>query len=137
MDRRLKAVYERMFRRELAYREQLFNRFPAFLVNGIPDSRGRRIRSGIVRGWLHERRIFAFHHRHHYHFPAFQFARGEPKAIIGRALALVRPLDGWHAMFWFVGANGWLEAGSPVEMLDIDPSGVLEAASHSNDEISD
>lgn len=137
MDRRLQAVYERMYRRELAYREQLYRRYPAFLVNGIPDSRSRRIRSRVVRAWLHEQRIFAFHHRGHYHFPAFQFSAGEPKPIVGKVLALVRPQDGWHAMFWFVGANGWLEAGSPVEMLDVDPEGVIEAATHANDEMSD
>lgn len=137
LDRRLKAVYERMYRRELADREKIFNRFPAFLVNGIADSRGRSIRSEVVRGWLRERRVFAFQHRRHYHFPAFQFAAGEQKPIIAQSLSLVQPLDGWHAMYWFVGANGWLEAGSPVELLDLDPEAVLEAARHANDEMSD
>lgn len=137
MEPKLRAVYDRMHKQEMAYREQLFNRYTSFLINGIPDSRGRSVATGVARGWMREKQIFAFHHRRHYHFPSFQFSAGEPKPVVGKALALMNPDDGWHAMFWFVGANGWLEAGAPVEILDADPRAVLEAAMHANDEISD
>lgn len=40
-------------------------------------------------------------------------------------------------MFWFVGANGWLDDDAPVDLLDRDPEAVVEAASHANDMISD
>ena len=36
-------------------------------------------------------------------------------------------------MYWFVGANGWLEGGAPLDHMDEEPAAVLEAASHYND----
>lgn len=91
----------------------------------------------MVRRWLRERQIFAFIHRRHFWFPAFEFAVGEPKPVLQEILNLIRPLHGWEAMFWFVGANGWLEGDAPVDVLDVDPVAVVLAASHANDMISD
>jgi hypothetical protein len=40
MSPELRAVYERMHHRELAYREEIFNLYPSYLVNEIPDAYG-------------------------------------------------------------------------------------------------
>ena len=137
MDPKLKAAYERIFARELVAREQIFLEYPSFVVNAVPDRAGKAIPAGTIRRWRREQRVFAFRHKGHYFFPSFQFSEGAPKPIIGQLLRLVRPAHGWHAMFWFVGANGWLEVGAPVEYLDSDHTAVIEAACHANDEISD
>jgi hypothetical protein len=137
LDPRVLAVYERMHARELAYRDQVVKRYPALRVNQLPDRCHRRIGTAVVRRWLRERQIFAFIHQRHFWFPAFQFAAGEPKPVVYEVLHRIQPLNGWQAMFWFVGANGWLEAGAPVDLIDSDPVAVVLAASHANDLMSD
>lgn len=137
LDPRVLAVYERMHARELAYREQVFELYPALRVNQIPDRSHTKIGTGVVRGWLRERRIFAFIHRSHFWFPAFEFAVGEPKPVVQEILRLLQPVHGWEAMFWFVGANGWLDGDPPVDLIDRDPVAVVQAAAHANDLISD
>jgi hypothetical protein len=50
---------------------------------------------------------------------------------------MIQPVNGWAAMYWFVGANGWLKSGAPVDHMDQDPAAVADAASHYNDLTSD
>jgi len=138
MSPELRAAYERMHRRELAYREELFKLYPSYLVNEIPDAYGNRVPTTFIRCWLRHRHCFAYVHDGRYRFPTFQFANGVPKAAIARVIALLYPMDGWVVMFWFAAANGWLDEGvSPLSVLDTDPEAVLVAASHANDLISD
>jgi hypothetical protein len=138
LSRDLRTEYARMYRRELAYRRELFRRFPTFLVNGIPTGYGHSVPTLFVRFWLRERSIFAFRHRGRFCFPTFQFANGVPKAAVGRVIQLIGPLDGWVAMYWFAAANAWLDNGaSPVSMLDLHPDAVIKAAAHANDLMSD
>ena len=137
LDPRFPAVYERMHVRELAYREQVFELYPTFRVDQIPDRNGGNLCTAAVRQWLRERRIFAFIRRRHFWFPAFEFAAGEPKPVVHEILLLIQPVHGWEAMFWFVGANGWLESGAPVDHMDSNPAAVVLAASHANDLTSD
>jgi len=137
MDPKLKAVYERMYAREMAARAIIFRQYPSFVASWTPDPLGKAIPASVVHRWWREQSVFAFRHEGHYYFPTFQFANGAPKSFIRRLLILVQPKDGWHSMFWFVGANAWLEDGSPVDFLDSDPAAVIEAACHANDEISD
>lgn len=119
-------------------RERLFLEFPTFSVTTVPGPGGRLLPPTAVTEWRGEQRIFAFDHHGQDRYPAFQFDAGLPKPIVGRLLHLVRPENGWHAMFWFAAANGWLDdAKSPVDLLDVDPDGVAEAAQHANDQISD
>jgi hypothetical protein len=119
-------------------RERLFLEFPTFSVTTVPGPEGRLLPAATVTEWRREQRIFAFDHHGHDRYPAFQFEAGLPKPIVGRLLQVVRPQDGWHAMFWFAAANSWLDGDkSPVDLLDVDPDAVEEAARHANDEISD
>lgn len=134
----LRAVYERMYRRELSYRGELFSRYSTFLVNEIPDAYGNRVPTTYVRCWIRKRRCFAYWHDGRYRFPTFQFANGAPKAVIARVISLLHPLDGWVAMYWFAAANAWLdEHVSPVSVLDTNAEALLGAASHANDLICD
>ena len=138
MDPELKAAYARIRAREMQARERLFLEFPTFSVTTVAGPEGRLLPTATVPEWRREQRIFAFEHHGHDRYPAFQFDAGLPKPIIGRLLQLVRPDDGWHAMFWFAAANAWLDGDkSPVDLLDVDPDAVAEAACHANDEISD
>jgi hypothetical protein len=138
MSAELRAVYERMHAREMTFRQELFERYPTYLVNEVPDRSGNTTSTSLVRKWLRERRCFAYCHAGRYRFPTYQFDRGAPKPVIRRVIGLLYPLDGWVVMYWFVSANAWLDAGaSPLTMLDSDPQAVLVAASHANDLTSD
>ena len=137
MSPELKAVYERFAARERLTREKLFRHVLNGTVREIPDATGLPHPVSTVRKWRREGRIFAFRHRARDYFPLFQFLEGTPKPLIGQVLRIVRPDDGWHALYWFEGANAWLEALSPVEVMDTDGDAVLEAAAHANDRISD
>jgi hypothetical protein len=134
----LRAVYERLYRRELAYREELFKQYPTYLVNEIPDAYGNWVPPMFIRCWIRERHCFAFKHDGRYRFPTFQFTNGVPKAVIARVIGLLYPMDGWVVMYWFAAANAWLdEDAQPVSVLDTDPEAVVVAASHANDLNSD
>lgn len=134
----LRAVYERIHRRELARREVLFKQHPTYLVNEIPIGYGHHVPTLFIRSWLRHRHCFAYRHDGRYRFPAFQFANGVPKAVIARVLELLYPMEGWVVIYWFVATNVWLdEDATPVGVLDTDPHAVLIAASHANDAISD
>jgi len=137
MEPALRAAYERIYSRELAARERIFLEYPAYLVAGIPDHTCRRVATATVRQWLREKRIFMFLYRWHYWFPVFQFAAGSPKPLVEEVCRKIQPSNGWQTMYWFVGANGWLEGAAPVDLMDSDPDSVLEAASHANDLMSD
>jgi hypothetical protein len=138
MSPELRAVYERMYGRELAYRDELFWRYQTFLVNEIPDAYGNSVPTAYVRCWIRQRRCFAYWHGGRYRFPTFQFANGVPKTVIARVIGFLYPLDGWIVMYWFAAANAWLDEGvSPVSVLDTNTEAILIAASHANDLISD
>jgi hypothetical protein len=119
-------------------RKRLFLEFPTFSVTTVPGPQGTLLPAATVTEWRREQRIFAFDHHGQDRYPAFQFEAGLPKPIVGGLLHLVRPENGWRAMFWFAAANAWLDgAKSPVDLLNADPDAVEEAARHANDEISD
>ena len=108
MSPELRAVYERIYRRELACREELFKQYPTYLVNEIPSGYGHNVPTLFVRSWLRQRCCFAYRHGGHYRFPTFQFANGVPKGVIARVLGLLYPMAGWDVMYWFTAANAWL-----------------------------
>ncbi|MBC8088559.1 MAG: hypothetical protein H7Z40_14940 [Phycisphaerae bacterium] len=138
MDPELKAAYARIRAREMQARERLFLEFPTFSVTTVSGPEGSLLPAATVTAWHRAQRIFSFDHQGQDRYPAFQFDAGLSKPIVGRVLQLVRPENGWHAMFWFAAANAWLDGDkSPVELLDVDPDAVAEAAQHANDQISD
>lgn len=137
MEPALRAVYEQLFESERGVRASIFREYPSFVATWIPDRAGKTLPTRVVHNWWREARVFAFRHHGHFYFPMFQISHGYPKPVVQEVLALVQPEDGWHAMFWFVGANGWLGGRSPVECLGTNPQAVVDAASHANDEISD
>jgi hypothetical protein len=137
LDSKVLSVYERMHAREVAFREEILRLYAAHRVDQIPDPHRGFACTSDIRRWLREGRAFAFIRGRHFWFPAFEFAAGHPKAVVGDVLRLIQPAHGWEAMYWFVGANAWLESGAPIDHMDLDPNAVLEAASHFNDQISD
>ena len=133
----LQAVYARLAESELRLRDQLFCEIPAQTIGSIPGQASHHVAATVVRRWRRRGHVFAFRYKRRDYFPEFQFDDGMPKPIVGRVLELVRPIDGWEALYWFVAANAWLDGKCPLECLESDPVGVIEAAIHVNDKVSD
>ena len=151
MSRSLDQVYEDLHRRELEARDELVAAYSLLLEAEIAAMNPSTGSPAEVRRWRREGRIFGVPHQGVDRYPAFQFKDGQPKRVIAQVLeqlspadpaerddpALEPPYSDWAIAFWFCGANGWLEAGAPVDFLDINPTAVVVAASHARDLTSD
>ena len=151
MDDELKAAYERIHARELLARDELIATYPTLSETSIAAINTASGLSDVVRRWRHEKRIFGVRYQGEFLYPAFQFEDGVPKEVIADVLKHLSPMDQasqsnpdmepayseWATAFWFASANCWLEGRAPAELIDIDPSAVVTAASHARDKISD
>jgi hypothetical protein len=112
-----------------------------FTANSVPSAGTRPVPSSEIRRLRRLRLIFCVRYKGRDYFPAFQFKDGLPKSIVGRVLNLLhfdRRQDSWFALYWFAGANVWLEGDStPLSMMDSDETAVIGAATHANDQVSD
>lgn len=143
----LEQVYEELHERELVFREEVFGEHPTLTAVQLADSCHPPGMVSKVERWRAERRVFAFSHRGQDRYPAFQFQGGTPKAVIHQVLERLAgpdsrpyresPFSDWATMFWFVGANVWLDDNLPFQLLDEDPEAVVMAAGHARDAISD
>jgi hypothetical protein len=140
-DPEIQRVFDRWAATEMQTRGTLVHREPMFTANSVPGPVDRPVPATLIRRWRSRRAIFGVRYRLRDYFPAFQFENGNPKPIVGRLLnllQLVRPEDNWFCLYWFVGANAWLDGdASPLSVMAIDEDAVTEAASHANDRISD
>lgn len=75
--------------------------------------------------------IFAFQWRDSFWIPMFQFdlqdlsIRTEPRRVLAE---LESVFDGWSMAVWFAQPNSWLHGHRPVDLLQTDLDGVLQAA---------
>jgi len=125
----------------MQFRDRLIHTEPMFTANSVPGFGERPIPASEIRRLRRHSYIFGVRYKGRDYFPAFQFQNGLPKPIVGRLLNLlhlVRREDNWFLLYWFVGANSWLEGdAAPVTVMDSDGEAVTEAAIHANDRISD
>jgi len=79
--------------------------------------------------WLREQRVFSVNAPDR-RFPGFQFDNtGRPRPVVAEVLAVLGELlQGWELALWFVGPNPNLEGRRPVDLIDADPDGVVDAA---------
>lgn len=140
-DSEIQKVFDRWAASEMQTRGILVHREPMFTANSVPGPIDRPVPATMIRRWRSRRSIFGVRYRRRDYFPAFQFVNGTPKPIVGRLLNLlhlVRREDNWFCLYWFVGANAWLEGdASPLAVMETDEDAVTEAALHANDRISD
>ncbi len=89
-----------------------------------------RNRVSLAARWRADGKVFALDHRGRLLYPGFQFdQQGWPKGIIGKVLAILGDAGGpWQTAIWFTSANGWLGGKRPLDLLDSEPSRVLDAA---------
>lgn len=140
-DPEIQKVFNRWAAREMQTRDTLVHCEPMFTANSVPGPTDRPVSATLIRRWRHQNAIFGARYKRRDYFPAFQFEHGRPKPIVDRLLNLlhlVRPEDNWFCLYWFVGANAWLEGdASPSAVMDTNEEAVIEAALHANDRISD
>ena len=88
-------------------------------------------RRALAAFWRAKRRIFGIRSRRRWLFPRFQFdeQQGRPKAVIAETLAALGDAVGpWQTAIWFTSGNGLLDGRKPVELVDRNPSAVVDAA---------
>lgn len=75
--------------------------------------------------------IFSFRWHGQSWIPMFQFELRDLSVKSGprRVLAELKPVfDDWELAVWFIQPNSWLQTKRPLDLLDADLAGVLEAA---------
>lgn len=152
MSRSLQQVYEDLHRRELKARDEIMTMYPSLTEREVAALSPATVKPATIRDWRRDGKIFVVPYHGEDRYPAYQFKDGLPKRVIGQVLNLLAPSDSaertsadreppysdWATAFWFASANAWLEEGqAPVDLIDIDPAAVVEAASHARDRISD
>jgi hypothetical protein len=149
----LEKVYARMHEETLAFYKKILEQYRALSEDELAVSLTPPVSQTQIEEWREAGRIFSVPFEGKDLYPTFQFVNGQPKAVVGQVLKLLReerppteaetPYSDWNTMCWFVGANAWLdgqmplEGGVPVEHMDSDPDAVVNAASHARDRISD
>ena len=118
--------------RNAAARTAALKEFGSLTALQLTESRGAdTVNAHATPGrWLKERRLFAVDGPRERLFPAFQVDHGRPKPAVRPILsALPAGLSGWETLLWFTGNNGWLDGDRPVDLIDVAPDRVVEAAS--------
>ena len=81
--------------------------------------------------WIVERRVVSFGWQGEYRLPMFQFDRAD-MTVRRHVSAVLDEFDGtfddWDLATWFALPNAWLGDDAPVDVLPLDPHGVLQAA---------
>ncbi len=87
-------------------------------------------RAALAARWRADGKIFAIEHQSRLLYPAFQFDdQGKPKPILARVLeALGDGVGPWQTAIWFTTGNPWLGGQKPVDLLEVEPERVEEAA---------
>ena len=119
-------------RRNAEARKAFFAEFGALTSKQVAELVGSRAtnRAALANRWKAQNRIFAIEAGGQSLFPAFQFAEdGQARPVVAEVLAALGPrAKGWQTALWFTGANGWLGAKRPVDLLESAPEAVAAAA---------
>jgi hypothetical protein len=85
----------------------------------------------VLAKWIIGRRVVSFSWRSQMLLPVFQFERPRmtPHQVIADcSLALSEVTDDEGFAAWFVRPSEWLDQRMPVDLLEMDPGSVIEAA---------
>ncbi len=119
-------------RRNAKRRAQLLQEFGALTGEQIAEERSRAAnRHALAARWRKERKLFGVPYRGQTLYPAFQLHDdGRLRPAISAVLeALPRDeMSDWEIAYWWTAANGWLSGARPVDLIDSNPSSLVEAA---------
>jgi len=125
------AVLEQA-RRNLLLREELIREFGALNAREVAELAGSEAlnRSQFAHSLLRSGRVFSVAHRRAQLFPAFQFEADGPLPIVSDVLPALRSRfrKDWEIALWFTTKNAWLDGRRPVDLLQSNPTDVMEAA---------
>ncbi|MGH2445015.1 MAG: hypothetical protein ACRDGD_03130 [Candidatus Limnocylindria bacterium] len=114
-------------------RDEALREFGAFTSAQLAELRRAQTTNphATTSRWLSAGRLFALDAPSGRLFPAFQFADGQPRPVIAAVLKqLGSRLGDWELLLWFTGSSGYLDGRRPVDLLDVDPDGVVDAAAY-------
>lgn len=104
-----------------ALRARYLSTIPSYTAADLHRLAGSRAanKSALAGGWKDNGRVFAVPFQGIDRFPAFQFADGQPRAVIKTILAtLPAQMTPWQIALWFASGNGWLEGRTPQDCLN-------------------
>jgi hypothetical protein len=123
------------------YRDRIMERYPCLNSREVAEFSHSKSNNkySIASDWLRRGKIFSVHSLGKNCYPAFQFQHGRPKPIIAKILIhLKKSKTPWAIFAFFVEPDHWSCRGkSPVDILDIEPEAVIEAARHAVVEVID
>lgn len=110
-------------------RETLLTDFDAYSYDDLMGAFGATVAERLFRAWS-QQRLITVAVGNTGRFPGFQL-RG-PEIVPGIAESVealaASGLHGWPAALWFTASNGWLADRRPVDVLQLDPASVADAA---------
>ena len=121
-------------RRNAEARSMFLAEFPTLSSGEVADLVGSRSRNraALAHGWRKQGRVFSIPVGREQRYPLFQFdvAAGEPKPVIAEVVGLLRRagVDGWQIALWFTGGLSRLGDRRPVDVFDVEPERVIDAA---------
>jgi hypothetical protein len=122
----------RITRSDADAKKEFFERVPMLDSTQIALAAGHNSHNGAQTAdqWRRAGKIFSVPHDGDY-YPAFQFIAGQPLPVVAEVLKLFRadPIrTNWQNAFWFASANCWLGGAAPMDLLQMEPNRVLDAA---------
>jgi len=88
-------------------------------------------KAALAGDWRNRGKIFGVEHNHRQLYPVFQFdnTTGKQKPVIARIIkALGTNMGPWQIAIWFTTPNPSLKRRRPVDLLDKDPTSVVNVA---------
>lgn len=139
VDDPLDDAYLALHEQQLQARERLCKMMPMLDAKHVARFAGHENKNTAQTAsrWKSAGRIFSVPVGGIDRYPEFQFAKGQPKPIIEELIRILNPKTDWDLAFWFASSNAWLDAASPVSLVDDEPERVLAAARHAHDQTSD
>lgn len=127
----------KMAQRLATRQARILEEFGFFTAEQLAElNRSRAANQGaLANNWKQRRQVFAVPRRDETGqtrevFPKFQFEDGRPRRTVQRVLAeFADRKSPWKLALWFTSSNGWLpDQSRPVDLLESDPEGVVQAA---------
>ena len=114
--------------------DQLMKQYPSLKTDGQISASGiaTRVSSVTARQLVKDGIIFAVKYHGIDHYPLFQFDErtGKPREIIKDLLAIfsIDACDAWDLFIWLTVPTGLLGGSIPLDLMDLNPKAVIEAA---------
>jgi len=119
-------------RKNAKLREDFLKTYSALGAEDVHQLSGSNAtnKAALAGSWRTKKDIFGIENNNRQLYPAFQFdsTTGKPKPVIARILKALKNMGPWQTAIWFTNPNPSLQRKRPIDLLDKDPTKVVNAA---------